>query len=151
MAAVRQPGAAGSAAKRTFAKEIEVAVAVKRRWAIYATLVAIALAVLLAVWLTRARQGLTDPRAAGITKANFDRILEGSSADEVNRLFGVPPGDYRSKPGFLLVGHGHIPWTEQARGGKLEVWYIPRYHVEVLFDRNGRVVGKYWYDYDANP
>jgi hypothetical protein len=103
------------------------------------------------MWLTRAPHGLSDSRAAGITRANFDRIVEGSSADEVNRLFGVPPGDYRSKPGFLIVGHGHIPWTEQARGGKLEVWYIPRYHIEVLYDRNGRVVGKYWYDYDANP
>jgi hypothetical protein len=120
--------------------------AVKRRWVLYSTLGAIALAVLLAKWLTRAPQGLTDPRAAGITRANFDRILEGSLADEVNRLFGVPSGDYRSKPGFLLVGHGHIPWTEQARGGKVEVWYVPRSHVEVLFDRNGRVVGKYWYD-----
>jgi hypothetical protein len=106
---------------------------------------------MLAAWLTRARQGLTDSRASGITMANFERILNGSSVDEVNRLFGVPPGDYRRPPGFLIVGHGHIPWTEQARGGKLEVWYIPRSHVEVLFDRNGRVVGKYWYDYDANP
>jgi hypothetical protein len=120
---------------------------VKRRWAICATLGAIALAVLLAVWLTRAPQGLTDPRAAAITRANFDRIVEGASADEVNRLLGVPPGDYRSPPGFLIVGHGHIPWTEQARGGTLRVWYVPRSHVEVLFDRNGRVVGKYWYDY----
>ena len=121
-----------------------------RRWAIFATLGAIALAVLLAVWLTRAPQGLTDPLAAGINKANFDRVFEGSSAEEVNQVFGVPPGDYRRPPGFLIVGHGHIPWTERARGGKLEVWYIPRSHVEVLFDRNGRVVGKYWYDY-ADP
>jgi hypothetical protein len=124
---------------------------VKRHWAIYTTLGTVALAVLLALWLTRPSQGLSDSRAAGITRANFDQILEGSSAEEVNRLFGVPPGDYRRKPGFLLVGHGHIPWTEQARGAKLEVWYIPHYHVEVLFDRNGRVVGKYWHDYDANP
>ena len=123
----------------------------KRRWAMYATLGALALAVMLAMWLTRASQGLTDSRAAGITRANFDRIVEGSSADEVNRLFGVPPGDYRSKPGFLIVGHGHIPWTEQARGGRLAVWYIPRANVEVLFDRNGRVVGKCWHDSDANP
>jgi hypothetical protein len=103
------------------------------------------------MWLTRAPRELTDPHAAAITRANFDQILEGSSADEVDRLLGVPPGDYRRQPGFLLVGHGHIPWTEQARGGRLAVWYIPRAHVEVLFDRNGRVVGKYWHDSDANP
>jgi hypothetical protein len=123
---------------------------VNRRWALYTTVGAIALVVPLALWLTRAPQERTDPRAAGITRANFERILEGASADEVNRLLGAPPGDYRSKPGFLLVGPGHIPWTERARGGKLEVWYIPHSHVEVLFDRNGRVLGKYWHDSDAN-
>ena len=109
-----------------------------------------ALAALLAVWRNHAPGGLTDSHAAGITKANFDRIAEGNCADEVNQFFGVPPGDYRSELGFLLVGPGHIPWTEQARGGKLEIWYIPRCHVEVLFDRNGRVIGKYWHDVDAN-
>jgi hypothetical protein len=124
--------------------------AVKRRWALYTIVGALALAVPLALRLTRAPHERTDPRAVGITRANFERILEGASADEVNRLFGAPPGDYRSEPGFLLVGPGHIPRTEQARGGKLDVWYIPHAHVEVLFDRNGRVVGKYWYDSDTN-
>jgi hypothetical protein len=125
--------------------------AVKHRRAIYATLGAAALAVVvLAMWLTRVPRGLTHPRAAGITRANFDRIVEGSSAEEVNQVLGVPPGDYRRPPGFLLVGHGHIPWTERARGGKLEVWYIAGSHIEVLFDRDGRVVGKHWHDWDLN-
>jgi hypothetical protein len=125
--------------------------AVRRHWASYALVSAIALGVPLARWLTRAPHELTDPRAAGITRAHFDQILEGSSADDGNRLFGVPPGDYRAEPGFRLVGPGHVPWTEPARGGKLEIWYIPRAHVEVLFDRTGRVVGKYWHDSDASP
>jgi hypothetical protein len=71
------------------------------------------------------------------------------SEEEVTCIFGVPPGDYRHPPGFRLVGPGHIPWSEAARGGKLAVWYVPRYHAEVLFDRNGSVVGKYWYDAEA--
>jgi hypothetical protein len=94
--------------------------------------------------------GLTDLRAAGINASNFNRIQLGMSADEVDGIFGVPPGDYRRSPGFLLVGPGHILGSEAAGGGRLEVWYVPRYHAEVLFDRNGCVVGKYWHDADAN-
>jgi hypothetical protein len=125
--------------------------AVRRCWVCYTTVGDIALGVPVTRWLTRAPQELTDPRAAGITRAHFDQILEESSADDVNRLFGVPPGDYRGGPGFRLVGPGHVPRTEPARGGKLEVWYTPRAHVEVLFDRSGRAVGKYWHDSGASP
>src|SRR5262245_3209770 len=120
----------------------------KRRWTVCAILGASALAAVpLTWWLTRSPHGLSDPRAAAITRANFDRIVEGASAEDVSQILGVPPGDYRRPPGFLIVGHGHIPWTEQARGGKLQVWYIPGAHVEVLFDRNGLVVGKHWQDW----
>ena len=122
----------------------------KRRWIVSIAVGVIALGVLLVSWLTRTPQGLTDPRAAGITAANFDRIQAGMSADEVNHLFGVPPADYRSEPGFILVGPGHVPWTEKAQGGRLEIWYVPRYHAEVLFDPDGRVVGKYWHDEAMN-
>lgn len=108
------------------------------------------LGALLATWWHYIHPRLTDPRAASITKANFDRIQDGMSVAEVNQLLGVPPGDYRSEPGFVVVGPGHISRTGKAQGGKLAIWYIPRYHLEILFDRNGRVIGKYWHDADAN-
>jgi hypothetical protein len=101
------------------------------------------------VWVGQRSQGLTDQRAAGINAGNFDRIQLGMSAEEVDGIFGVPPGDYRRPPGFLMVGPGHIPWSEAARGGRLAVWYVPRYHAEVLYDRNDCVVGKYWCDAEA--
>ena len=121
----------------------------KARWAVLVAVLLLAVVVVAAVWLGRSRQGLTDPRATGINANNFDRVQEGMSAEDVNRIFGVPSGDYRDPPGFKLVGHGHVPWIEAARGGRLEVWYVPDYHAEVLFDRNGCVVGKYWHDYGA--
>ena len=93
-------------------------------------------------------QGLKDPKAASITFANYERIQEGMTEADVNALLGVPPGDYRSRPGFHLVGPGHIPRDERARGGTLRVWYIPRFHVEVLYGRDGRVIATYWYDPD---
>src|SRR5262245_4594637 len=102
-------------------------------------------------WLDAAlhRQGLTDPRAAGVNPSSFQHIQIGMSAEEVDGIFGVPPGDYRRPPGFIMVGPGHIPWSEAARGGRLAVWYVPRHHAEILYDRNGCVVGKYWYDAEA--
>lgn len=117
----------------------------QRRWVVLVVVGGVLLGAVLAVWLARAPRQLTDPRAAGVTAANFDRIQEGMSAEEVSHLFGVPPGDYRRPPGFLMVGPGHVPWTEKARGGKLSIWYVPGCHAEVLFDSNGRVVGKYWH------
>ena len=101
-------------------------------------------------WAGQHSQGLTDQRAAGVNAGNFHRIQVGMSAEEVNGIFGVPPGDYRRPRGFTIVGPGHVPWTEAARGGRLEVWYVTRYHAEVLFGRNGCVVGKYWFDYESN-
>jgi hypothetical protein len=124
-------------------------VQMKWRWVVLVAVGVLALGVVAALYFGRSRQGLTDPRAAGITSGNLDRVQVGMSVEEVNGIFGVPPGDYRSPPGFLLVGPGHIPRTEAARGGKLEIWYVPRAHAEVLFDRKGCVVGKYWYE-EAN-
>jgi hypothetical protein len=118
-----------------------------KRWAGWFLVLVTAIAGFVALMvLTDTRNGLTDPRAAGITKENFARIEEGMSADEVSQLFGVPPGDYREGGGFVLVGPSHIPRPQKATRGRLEIWYIPHYHVEVLFDGEGRVVGKHWHD-----
>jgi hypothetical protein len=124
---------------------------VNRRWAVFLALGVLGVGVVTAVWAGRAphSQGLTDQRAAGINAWHFYCIRDGMSEEEVNRIFGVPPGDYRRPPGFIMVGPGHIPWSEAARGGRLAVWYVPRYHAEVLFDRNGCVAGKYWHHDEA--
>jgi hypothetical protein len=123
----------------------------KPRWVVLVAAAVLGVAVVEAVaWAGQHSQGLTDQRAAGINEDNFDHIQKGMRAEEVDDIFGVPPGDYRRPPGFLLVGPGHIPWSDAARGGRLAVWYVPRYHAEVRYDRNDCVVGKYWHDEEAN-
>jgi outer membrane protein assembly factor BamE (lipoprotein component of BamABCDE complex) len=124
---------------------------VQRRRIVILAVASAAAVALAAIYLTRTSDGLTDPRAAHVTRANFQRIQEGMSADEINEILGVPPGDYRRSRGFVLVGPGHVPRTNKAQGGRLEVWYVPRHHVEVLFDREGRVAAKYWHDSDEGP
>jgi hypothetical protein len=123
----------------------------KRLWVVLAAVGVLGVAVGWAVFVGRGPriQGLTDPRAAGINAGNFQRIQVGMSAEEVNGIFGVPPGDYRRPRGFQMVGPGHIPWNEAARGGRLAVWQVPRHHAEVLYDRNDCVVGTYWHDAEA--
>src|SRR5262245_43077729 len=134
----------------------------KRRWVVSAATGVLGAAVAAAVWVGGRdqyvrwldaavhSQGLTQQRAAGVNPSNFERIQVGMSAEAVDGIFGVPPGDYRRPPGFLMVGPGHIPWREAARGGRLAIWYVPRYHVEVLYDRNDCVVATYWHDEEAN-
>jgi hypothetical protein len=77
----------------------------------------------------------------------FDRIIEGTTQAEVEEVLGFPPGDYRSRPGFNVVGPGNIlkpaaEWTK--RPYSLQVWYFDEGHVEVIFDRDGEAAGKYW-------
>ena len=88
-------------------------------------------------------------RDSRVTRVNFERIQDGMTEAEVNTLLGGPPGEYRSEPGFFLVGPGHIPRSERSRGGKLEVWYCTGLHIEVLYDKDARVVGKHWLDTGA--
>jgi hypothetical protein len=95
-------------------------------------------------------EGQVAARAQGITRVNFDRICEGMSEAEVVAILGVPPGDYRRYPNYVLRGPGHIPLDQRANGGTLEVWYVPGQHVEVLYDKRGRVIGKYWHDCEGN-
>src|SRR5262249_14544390 len=83
----------------------------KRRWVVLVAVGVLSVGVVAAVWVGRSRQGLTDPRAAGINADNFHRIQVGMSAEEVDSIFGVPPGDYRRPPGFKIVGPGHVPRT----------------------------------------
>jgi hypothetical protein len=123
----------------------------KRRWVALVAVGVLGVGVVEAVvWAGQRSQGLTDQRAAGVNEDNFDHIQIGMCAEEVDDIFGVPPGDYRRPPGFLMVGPGHIPWSEAARGSRLAVWYVPRYHAEVRYDRNDCVVGKHWHDAGAN-
>jgi hypothetical protein len=123
---------------------------IKLRWVVLVAVGVLGVGVVEAVvWVRQHSQGLTDQRAAGVNAGNFQRVQVGMSAEEVNGIFGVPPGDYRRPAGFLMVGPGHIPWTEAARGGRLAVWYVPRCCAEVLYDRNGCVLGKYWCDEEA--
>ena len=121
----------------------------KWRWVEWVFVGVLGVAVVGAEWLDQRGQRLSDRNAAAVNADNFQRIQVGMSAEEVNRIFGVPPGDYRRPPGFLLVGPGHVPWSEAAIGGRLAIWYVPHYHAEVLFDRDDFVVGAYWCDYDA--
>jgi hypothetical protein len=79
----------------------------------------------------------------------YQQIALGMSEAAVTALLECPPGDYRAEPNFLLVGPGHVEVPADGAAGSpyvLRVWYFDDGHVEVLFDRDGNVAGKYWGD-----
>lgn len=79
----------------------------------------------------------------------YQQIAPGMNETAVTALLECPPGDYRAKPGFVLVGPGHVRVPADGASQSpfvLRLWYFDDGYVEVLFDRDGNVAGKYWND-----
>jgi hypothetical protein len=109
----------------------------KRRWVVLVGLLAVG------VCLTLAVLALLPPRP-GVTKANFDRIEDGMTRQEVERILGGP--------GSLLAENGKIigsPGKRFAINGDLFLWGHPlnNTNVFVSFDDGDRVIGKDWKDW----
>lgn len=74
-----------------------------------------------------------------ITKANFDLIVEGMTQEDVEEIFGCPPGDYTNgQATSMRCGIG-------VRGIRKEIWTGLEGDIEVDFSRaDGKVVHKYF-------
>ena len=81
----------------------------------------------------------------GITRANYEKIAEGMTREEVEEILGAPPGNYVNGP-----GRGDLHWIEEPSGSLFPVdrlatssnWASIEGSIWVGFDRNGKVVGK---------
>jgi hypothetical protein len=74
---------------------------------------------------------LRDP----ITRANWDRITDGMTRPEVERLLGKPGGDFPGTPG----GIPHPDWRTCQWTGRQE-W------IEVQFDADGFARNTHWHN-----
>jgi hypothetical protein len=83
------------------------------------------LAVVLLAGVLAALYSRPAAKGSGITKANFDRIVEGMSQEDVEEIFGCPPGDYTNgqalsfRCGIGIIGIRKKVWT--GYGGDIEV------------------------------
>ena len=77
---------------------------------VYLVFVAVILACVWAVWPTR----------SPITLENFARIHKGMGFAEVQSVFGVPPGDYCTRPIMLLNADSTVPSATQQRSAEVE-------------------------------
>jgi hypothetical protein len=82
------------------------------------------------------------PRPAsgsGITKANFDLIVEGMTQVDVEEIFGCPPGDYTNGQAFSFrCGVGVV-------GIRKDIWTGYGGDIEVNFRKeDGKVVDKFF-------
>jgi hypothetical protein len=109
----------------------------KRRWVVLVGLLAVG------VCLTLAGLALLPPRP-GVTQANFDRIEDGMTREEVERILGGP-GRLVAKNGEIMGG----PGAAFVMNGNLFLWDNPRNDtiVSVSFDDANRVIGKDWKDW----
>jgi hypothetical protein len=125
----------------------------RRKWALLAAVVGgvVGACLVLAFW----------PFGA-ISPLNYHRIRLGMASDEVERIFGLPPGVHQTRPtlpptlapgtiGFKEAETGLVPTVEPPAGyvpGKgmqrltYKQWWGDDYAIGVYLDEDGAVVGK---------
>ena len=85
----------------------------------------------------------------GITQANYERIREGMTLQEVQKLLGGPPGNYSRIPdkeaGLWTIDPNRPDLNRQFFIGR-EVWIGNELAVAVWFDDQERVVRKESYE-----
>jgi hypothetical protein len=81
----------------------------------------------------------------GVTQANYERIQEGRTLQEVESLLGGPPGNYSRIPdkeaGLWTIDPSRPDLNRQFFIGR-EVWIGNELAVAVWFDDQGRVARK---------
>jgi hypothetical protein len=79
---------------------------------------------------------------SGITQANYERIREGMTAEEVRQVFDCPPGDYACP----AEQHGHHFGAEPIYVPDADFSYLDwtgeTCFIIIRFDAQGRVNGK---------
>jgi len=109
-------------------------VILRKRWLFWVTTAAIIGLGLCLIVIT------TQHRRSGITQENFDRIKEGMTEAEVEKILGGPPGTYTDRPIVVLMS-----------GVMFRSWWIGDEGVimiEVTFDEPRRVNRK---EFDPIP
>src|SRR5262245_13437711 len=85
----------------------------------------------------------------GLTQANYGRIREGMTLQEVENLLGGPPGNYSRIPdkeaGLWTIDPNRPDLNRQFFIGR-EVWIGDELAVAVWFDEQGRVARKESYE-----
>jgi hypothetical protein len=77
-------------------------------------------------------------KGSGITRANFDRIVEGMTQQDVEEIFGCPPGDYTN--GESISFRWHIRSYIRKK-----TWTGYEGDIDVQFSReDGKVVDKFF-------
>jgi hypothetical protein len=75
-------------------------------------------------------------KGSGITKANFNLIVEGMTQEDVEEIFGCPPGDYTNGDGLSFRCCG-------SSGIRREDWTGYEGDIDIEFSReDGKVVYK---------
>jgi hypothetical protein len=102
-------------------------------------LLSAALAVLLLAGFLAPLRARPAALSSGITKANFDLIVEGMTQQDVEEIFGCPPGDYTNgearslRYGIAIISIRKETWT--GYGGDIEVEFR---------EDDGKVVDKFY-------
>jgi len=80
-------------------------------------------------------------KGSGITKANFDRIVEGMTQQDVEGIFGCPPGNYTNGQAFSGIS---MKYRMKYEGIRREFWTGYGGDIEVAFSKeDGKVVAKH--------
>ncbi len=84
--------------------------------------------VVLTAWLS-VLSSWQNVKGLGITKANFDLIVEGMTREDVEKIFGCPPGDYSNGQAMIggnikqappdWIGYGGTIWVQFSEDGKV--------------------------------
>jgi hypothetical protein len=105
----------------------------KKRWVVLAGML------VACVCLTLAVLALLPPRP-GVTPANFERIEDGMTHEEVEKILGGP--------GVEIDRLEYVFWTSPAQTARISVLaWEHRYdgtYLTVRFDRHNRVIQKDW-------
>ena len=78
---------------------------------------------------------LTTPPRHTVTREAFDAIRAGMDEAQVRDRFGVPPGDYTTRPVIVALLDGNLP----TQGGDRREWLSDAGVFWVWFDAKGRV------------
>lgn len=84
------------------------------------------------------------PRSVSVSSSVAERIEYGMTEQQVVRLVGVPPGDYRTRTAYFggLCQIILVPADHEQREYTLKKWTTNCGKLEVLFDENERAVAK---------
>jgi hypothetical protein len=77
-----------------------------------------------------------------INESAFNHIVTGQTIEDVCRIIGVPPGDYGSAEGSMLVPGPLRGYASDIEGHRFKEWIGEDVAIRVRFSEEGVVVDK---------